>query len=96
MVTLFNDTLDIGMILNATTQNVTGSLTMTLLLVILLLVMIGLLFRSPMILLGLLMLPLIIIFAIYEGWGGLFYTILTVLAIILAWQFAKIIIGWGR
>jgi hypothetical protein len=96
MVTLFNSTLDIGMILNATTQNVTGSLTMTLLLVVLLLVMIGLLFRSPMMLLGLLMIPLLIIFAMFEGWGGLFYTILTVLAIVLAWQFAKIIIGWGR
>ena len=96
MVTLFNESLDIGSILNATTSNMTGSLTLTLLMVIILLFLIAMLFREPVILFGLFILPLVIIFAIHEGWGGLFYTILTIIGIILAWQFAKIIMGWGR
>lgn len=96
MVILFNNTLDIGLILSATTSNMTGDLGMTLLLVIVLLFMVAMLFREPVLLLGLLLLPLIVVFAVYEGWGGIFYTILTIIGIILAWQFAKIIMGWGR
>jgi hypothetical protein len=96
MVTLFNESLDIGSILNATTSNMTGSLTLTFLLVVVVLFLIAMLFREPVMLFGLFILPLIIVFAIGEGWGGLFYTILTVIGIILAWQFAKIIMGWGR
>jgi hypothetical protein len=96
MVTLFNSTLDIGNVMNATTTNMTGSLTLTLLLIIILFLMIATLFRSPILLIMLLLIPLIIIFSMYEGWGGLFYTILTIIGIMVAWQFAKIIIGWGR
>jgi hypothetical protein len=96
MVTLFNSTLDIGSLINATTTNVTGSLTTTLLLIVVLLVVIAMLFKEPILLLGLLLIPLFMIFAVYEGWGGLFYTILTIIGIMLAWQFAKIIMGWGR
>jgi hypothetical protein len=96
MVTLFNDSLDIGSLLNATTSNMTGSLTLTLLMVVVLLLLIAMLFREPILLFGLIILPLLIIFAIYEGWGGLFYTIVTIVGIMLAWQFAKIIMGWGR
>lgn len=96
MVTLFNSSLDIGGLINVTTQNVTGSVTMTLLLIVVLFLLVALLFRAPMMMFGLLMIPLIIIFAITEGSGGLFYTILTVFGIIIGWQFAKIIMGWGR
>lgn len=96
MVTLFNSTLDIGSILNATTTNVTGSLTLTLLMVVVLLFLIAMLFREPVILFGLIILPLLIIFAIYEGAGGFFYTFLMIIGLIIAWQFAKIIMGWGR
>ena len=96
MVTLFNSSLDIGNLINATTQNVTGDITSTLLLIVVLFLMVALLFREPMILFGLLMIPLIIVFAMFEGSGGLFYTILTIIGIIIGWQFAKIIMGWGR
>ena len=96
MVTLFNSSLDIGSILSATTLNVTGSDTLTFLLVIVLFLLVAMLFKEPILLFGLLMIPLIIVFAIAEGWGSLFYTILTIIGIILAWQFAKIIMGWGR
>ena len=96
MVTLFNSTLDIGQILNATTTNVTGSDSLTYMLLFLLIIMIALLFRSPIVLVFLISIPLLIILAIAEGWGGVFYTILTIIVIMIAWQFAKIIMGWGR
>jgi hypothetical protein len=96
MVTLFNSTLDIGQILNATTTNVTGSNSLTYMLLFLLIIMIALLFRSPIVLVFLISIPLLIILAIAEGWGGVFYTILTIIVIMIAWQFAKIIMGWGR
>ena len=96
MVTLFNSTLDIGSILLATTQNMTGSESMTYLLVIVLMILIAFLFREPMILVFLLLIPLIIVFAIQLGKGSIFYTILCIVGIVLAWQFAKIIMGWGR
>jgi len=96
MVTIFNNTLDIGQILNATTLNVTGSDSLTYMLLFLLIIMIALLFRSPIVLVFLISIPLLIILAMAEGIGGLFYTILTIVAIIIAWQFAKILMGWGR
>lgn len=96
MVTLFNSTLDIGRIIESTTSNVTGNLGMTLLLIVVLFLVIGLLFRAPILLLGLIMIPMFTVFATYEGWGGLFYTILTVFGLVIAWQFAKIFMGWGR
>ena len=96
MVTIFNSTLDIGSIISSTTTNMTGSITLTLILIVVLLLMIATLFREPIILVGLLLVPLFMVFAVYEGWGGLFYTILICVGIVLAWQFAKIIMGWGR
>ena len=96
MVTLFNSTLDIGQILNATTLNVTGSDSITYMLLFLLIIMIALLFRSPMVLVFLISIPLIVILAIAEGVGGLFFTILSIILIIVGWQFAKILMGWGR
>jgi hypothetical protein len=92
----FNTSLDIGAWISHATSDVTGSLTITLLLVIVFLLLVALLFRIPMVLAGLFMLPLFVVFAVYEGSGGLFYTILTIFGVILAWQFAKIIMGWGR
>jgi hypothetical protein len=96
MVTLFNSTLDIGQILNATTLNVTGSDSLTYMLLFLLIIMIALLFRSPMVLVFLISIPLIVILAVAEGVGGLFFTILSIILIIVGWQFAKILMGWGR
>jgi hypothetical protein len=93
---LFNSTLDIGMWIDHATTDVTGSLTITLLLILVFFLLVALLFRAPMILAGLLMLPLLMVFASFEGWGGVFYTILTIFGIIIGWQFAKIIMGWGR
>jgi len=96
MVTIFNSTLDIGQVLSGTTTNVTGSLDVTLVMVVVLMLMIATLFRSPIILILLLLIPMIVVFSIYQGAGGLFYTILIIIGIIIAWQFAKIIMGWGR
>lgn len=93
---LFNDTLEIGRWIQSATVNVTGDLSMTLLIIVVLLLLIALIFKEPLILFGLIILPLIIVFATYEGVGGLFYTVLTVFGVIIAWQFAKIIIGWGK
>ena len=96
MVTLFNESLDIGSLITATTQNVTGDLSLTLLMIVVFFVMIAMLFREPMMLVMLLLIPLLVIFSVYEGFGGIFYTILTIVVIALAWQFAKVLIGWGR
>lgn len=101
MVTIFSNTSDIGGLISSTTSNVTGDLSMTLLLIVVLLFMIAMLFKEPFILFGLIILPLIIIFAIYEAqtqglFGNLFYSILSIVGLIIAWQFAKVIMGWGR
>jgi hypothetical protein len=95
---LFNSTLDIGGLISSTTNNVTGSVTMTLLLIVVLLLLIALLFREPIVLFGLLIVPIVIVFASYESQNGgtLFYTLLGILGVIFGWQFAKIIMGWGR
>ena len=96
MVNIFNSTLDIGSVINTTTTNVTGSISLTLLLILAFFLILATLFRSPTILVFVLLIPLLTIFSIYEGWGGIFYTILTIIGIMVAWQFAKIIMGWGR
>lgn len=93
---LFNSSLDIGSILGATTSNMTGDQSLTYLLVIVLLLLIAMLFREPFVLFGLLVLPLVIVFAVDLGTGSIFYTILCIIGIFLAWQFAKVIMGWGR
>jgi len=71
MITIFNSTLDIGQVLSGTTTNVTGSLDVTLVMVVVLMLMIATLFRSPMILILLLLIPMIVVFSIYQGAGGL-------------------------
>jgi len=93
---IFSNSSDIGLWIISATTNVTGSLTLSLLLILVFFLLIAFLFRAPMILAGLLLIPLLIVFSVYEGWGGLFYTILTIVGIIIGWQFAKIIMGWGR
>ena len=93
---LFNETLDIGSWISHATTDVTGSITLTLLLIVIFFLLVAFLFREPMVLVGLLLVPLFMVFAVYEGWGGLFYTLLMIVGIVIAWQFAKIIFGWGK
>ena len=95
MVDIFNSSLEIGGLINHTTLNVTGDVGLTLLLIVILLLMIALLFRTPIVLVGLIILPVFFVFAEYD-YTGLFYTILVVFGLIIAWQFAKIIMSWGK
>lgn len=85
---LFNSSLEFGSLFNQMTLNFTGSITITLIIVLLFLLVIGLLFRIPVMLVLIVLLPLIMVFAEFDYTGG-FYTILSIIAIILGFILAK-------
>lgn len=88
MVDLFNSSLELGSLFNQMTLNFTGSITITLIIVLLFLLVIALLFRIPVMLGLIVLLPIIIVFADFDYTGG-FYTILSILAIVLGFMLAK-------
>ena len=59
---VFNSTGDVGMWLNASTTNVTGSLFMSVLIIIGFFLLMMMLFKMPELLMGLVLMPLMIVF----------------------------------
>ena len=92
-VILFNSSLEIGGWLNSATQNITGSMTVTVILVVLLLLCIGALFRIPLLFFLILGLPLLVVFALWDVTGGAM-TILLIVIFIIGWALAKSMFGW--
>ena len=60
---LINETGVLGTLINMTTSNITGSVYLTFIGITLLFIALGFLFKLPMELIGILILPLLIIFA---------------------------------
>ena len=60
---LINETGVLGTLINMTTSNITGSVYLTFIGIMLLFIALGFLFKLPMELIGILILPLLIIFA---------------------------------
>jgi hypothetical protein len=60
---LINETGVIGTLINMTTSNITGSVYLTFIGILLLFIALGFLFKLPMEIVGILILPLLIIFA---------------------------------
>lgn len=93
MVDLFNSSLEIGGWLSSATQNITGNMFVTVILVVMLLLCIGALFRIPIVFFLILVLPLFIVFALWDVTGGAM-TLLMIIIFVLGWQLAKVIFSY--
>lgn len=67
MVTLFNESSSFGMIYNAVNTNITGSVFLTLLLIVFAIILLFLAFRLPLEASAILVLPLLITFLAFES-----------------------------
>ena len=86
----YNTTQPIGIIINSATENITGSLFITLLLIVLFLIAICLMFRIPVEFTIILILPLLLTVSAYSSD---FISILGVLLIYLGIIFGKMFIN---
>jgi hypothetical protein len=92
-IVFFNTSLEIGGWLTAATSNITGSMFVTGVFVVLLLLCIAALFRIPIIFFLIVSLPLFIIFGLWDVTGGMM-TFLMIVIIIIGWALAKTIFAY--
>lgn len=90
---LFNSSLEFGNIFNYATINFTGNIFITLMFVLSLLLFIGILFRSPFLMVLVLCIPIIVVFSQYD-WTGGFGIFLGIISIVLAFTIGKLVFAY--
>jgi hypothetical protein len=90
---LFNVSLEIGSWIATATNDITGSVFLTLLILLVFLIAIAMLFRTPMLMVFVLLIPLLIVFSEYDTTGG-FTTILALVVIVIGWLMAKLFFAY--
>ena len=93
VVELFNSSLEFGRLFDQMTVNFTGDIFLTLMFVLAFFILVALMFRTPIMLAFIVILPLIVVFSDYDYTGG-FYTVLAVIAIILGVMMARTIFAY--